>query len=383
MRSRALHRTMSESKSPNGHISNNSELFNPMTIGHYEIPNRVTMAALTRSRAGESGIPTDLHTEYYSQRAGNGLIVSEGTFPELTTRAFPGQAGIETAEQQRGWSEVADAVHKKGGTIFMQIMHAGRLSHDTLTGGPQPEAPSAIASGTAVRDFEARKPCPVPRALETGEIPRVVEQFRVASRRAIDAGLDGVEIHGANGYLLHEFLGSESNQRTDNYGGSPENRARLLAEILHAVSDEIGADRLGVRLSPRNNIQGEIDGEGAEALASYSALLEEIESLGLAYVSFLYPHPEDEFIAELRRKARSNGTTKVILNSGFGEVTQRDDAIEQMSRENVDAVAIGRMIIANPDLAHRWANDLELNAPDPETFYVGGARGYTDYPFAE
>lgn len=374
---------MSEQQTSNGSTQTSTELYSPLSLGRYEIPNRVTMAALTRSLAGESGVPTELHTEYYSQRAGNGLVVTEGTFPEVTARAFPGQAGIETAEQQQGWREVADAVHQKGGTIFMQIMHAGRLSHATLTGGVPPEAPSAIASGTAVRDFEARKPCPVPRALETEEIPRVIEQFRAAARRAVDAGLDGVEIHGANGYLLHEFLGSESNQRTDNYGGSPENRARLLVEILRAVAEEIGADRLGVRLSPRNNIQGVVDGDDAEALASYSVLLDEVAQLGLAYVSFLYPHPEDDFIADLRQKVRANGKTKVIFNTGFAEVTQREDAIEQMSRENVDAVAIGRMVIANPDLSYRWENDLALNEPDPDTFYVGGARGYTDYPFAD
>ena len=380
--SRALQSNMHEPQASNKTETVAAELFTPLTIGRYEIPNRVTMAALTRSRAGESGNPTELHAEYYSQRAGNGLVVTEGTFPEVTTRAFPGQAGIETAEQQQGWRAVVDAVHDKGGTIFMQIMHAGRLSHASLAGGAQPEAPSAIASGTAVRDFESRKPCAVPRALETAEIPRVIEQFRAAARRAIDAGLDGVEIHGANGYLLHEFLGSESNRRTDNYGGSAENRARLLVEILHAVAEEIGADRLGVRLSPRNNIQGEIDGEDADALASYSVLLDEISALGLAYVSFLYPHKEDDFIADLRSRARSNGKTKVVFNTGFAEVTQRDDAIEQISRPNVDAVALGRMVIANPDLAHRWKHDLKLNTPDPDTFYTGGARGYTDYPFA-
>ena len=157
----------------------------------------------------------------------------------------------------------------------------------------------------------------------------------------------------------------------------------MLVEILHAVAEEIGADRLGVRLSSRNNIQGEVDGEDADALASYSVLLDEISALGLAYVSFLYPHEEDDYIADLRSRARSNGKTKVIFNTGFAEVTQREDAIEQMSRENVDAVAIGRMIIANPDLSYRWENDLALNEPAPDTFYVGGARGYTDYPFVD
>lgn len=361
-----------------------SDLFKPLSLGRYELANRVTMAALTRSRAGESGIPTELHAEYYSQRASNGLVVTEGTFPAVSTRAFPGQAGIETAEQQAGWAKVADAVHAKGGTIFMQMMHAGRLSHTTLAEGAQPEAPSAIASGTAVRDFEARKDCPVPRALETSEIPRVIEQFHAAARRAVDAGIDGVEIHGANGYLLHEFMGAVSNQRTDEYGGSPENRARLLIELTQALVEEIGADRVAIRLSPKMNAQGPIDPEDndAEVAATYGAYLDGIKDLNIAYVSLLWGFEENELIQNLAEKARANGTTRVLFNTGFPTVTQLSDAAALIERPYVDAVVVGRMILANPDLSRRWEEGLELNEPDPTTFYVGGAHGYTDYPFA-
>lgn len=367
-----------------------SDLFKPpLSLGRYELANRVTMAALTRSRAGESGIPpTELHAEYYSQRVSNGLVVTEGTFPAVSTRAFPGQAGIETAEQQAGWARVADAVHAKVGTIFMQMMHAGRLSHTTLSNGPQPEAPSAIASGTAVRDFETRKDCPVPpRALETSEIPRIIEQFRAAARRAVDAGIDGVEIHGANGYLLHEFMGAVSNQRTDEYGGSPENRARLLIELTQALVEEIGADRVAIRLSPpKMNAQGPIDPEDndAEVAATYGAYLDGIKDLNIAYVSLLWGFEENALIQNLAEKARANGTTRVLFNTGFPPtVTQLSDAAALIERPPyVDAVVVGRMILANPDLSRRWEEGLELNEPDPATFYVGGAHGYTDYPFA-
>ena len=261
-----------------------SSLFDSLEVGRLTLPNRLVMAPLTRSRAGRDGIPTSLHETYYSQRASFGLIVTEGVFPTVTRRAFPGQTGIDTPEQIAGWRRVADAVHEAGGRIFMQVMNAGRLSHASLQEGTQPVAPSAVASGTAVRDFESRKDCPVPRALDTDELPRIVDEFRQAARNAIDAGMDGVEIHGANGYLLHEFLSPNSNLREDAYGGSPEKRYRLIEEILRAAADEIGADRVGIRLSPQNNIQGIEEVDDSDVVATYGGLLDATADLGLRLV---------------------------------------------------------------------------------------------------
>ncbi|OFQ91102.1 alkene reductase [Corynebacterium sp. HMSC056E09] len=336
------------------------------------------MAALTRSRAGRDGVPTQLHERYYTQRASMGLIVTEGVFPAVTSRAFPGQPGIETSEQIAGWRRVAKSVHDSGGRIFMQVMNGGRLSHASLLEGAEPAAPSALASGTAVRDFESRKECPVPRALDSEEMPRIIDEFRQAARNAIDAGMDGVEIHGANGYLLHQFLSPSSNHRDDAYGGSPQHRYRLVEEILRAVAEEIGADRLALRLSPQNNIQGIEESDVEDVRATYGGLLRAIEDLGLAYVSFLHAEPTGELITELSTLVRANGKTRVILNSGFGRITQREEA-EQLVQYG-DAVAVGRLAISNPDLVRRWQEELPVTAPDESTFYTGGERGYTDYP---
>ncbi|WP_083312477.1 alkene reductase [Corynebacterium sp. HMSC056E09] len=353
-------------------------LFDSLELGRLTLPNRVTMAALTRSRAGRDGVPTQLHERYYTQRASMGLIVTEGVFPAVTSRAFPGQPGIETSEQIAGWRRVAKSVHDSGGRIFMQVMNGGRLSHASLLEGAEPAAPSALASGTAVRDFESRKECPVPRALDSEEMPRIIDEFRQAARNAIDAGMDGVEIHGANGYLLHQFLSPSSNHRDDAYGGSPQHRYRLVEEILRAVAEEIGADRLALRLSPQNNIQGIEESDVEDVRATYGGLLRAIEDLGLAYVSFLHAEPTGELITELSTLVRANGKTRVILNSGFGRITQREEA-EQLVQYG-DAVAVGRLAISNPDLVRRWQEELPVTAPDESTFYTGGERGYTDYP---
>ncbi|MDK8898306.1 alkene reductase [Corynebacterium sp. MSK004] len=353
-------------------------LFDSLELGRLTLPNRVTMAALTRSRAGRDGVPTQLHERYYAQRASMGLIVTEGVFPAVTSRAFPGQPGIETPEQIAGWRRVAKSVHDSGGRIFMQVMNGGRLSHTSLLEGAEPAAPSALASGTAVRDFESRKECPVPRALDSEEMPRIIDEFRQAARNAIDAGMDGVEIHGANGYLLHQFLSPSSNHRDDAYGGSPQKRYRLVEEILRAVAEEIDADRLALRLSPQNNIQGIEESDTEDVRATYGGLLRAIEDLGLAYVSFLHAEPTSELITELSTHVRANGKTRVILNSGFGRITQREEA-EQLVQHG-DAVAVGRLAISNPDLVRRWQEELPVTAPDESTFYTGGERGYTDYP---
>ncbi len=357
-----------------------SSLFDSLQLGRLTLPNRIIMAPLTRSRAERDGVPTSLHETYYTQRSSLGLIVTEGVFPKVSRRAFPGQPGIDTAEQIAGWRRVADSVHEAGGHIFMQVMNAGRLSHASLQEGTEPVAPSAVASGTAVRDLESRKDCPVPRALDTTELPGIIDEFRHAARNAIDTGMDGVEIHGANGYLLHQFLSPNSNLREDSYGGSPEKRFRLIEEILRAVADEIGADRVAIRLSPQNNIQGIEEVDAADVLATYGGLLDATADLGLAYVSFMHADPAGELMTELISRARANGRTRVILNHGFGPLPDRD-AAERLIQQ-ADAAVVGRLAISNPDLVRRWQEGLPVTAPDESTFYTGGEKGYTDYPFS-
>ncbi|MCG7259510.1 MULTISPECIES: alkene reductase [unclassified Corynebacterium] len=357
-------------------------LFTPLELGRFTLNNRVTMAALTRQRAGHSAVPNELHTKYYSQRASAGLVVTEGTFPAWTNRAFPGQAGIANEEQAAGWKGVANAVHDAGGVLFMQIMHGGRTSHPDLIDGAQAEAPSALGWDGQVRGFAGKMDAPVPRALEVDELPRIVEEFRRAARRAIDAGVDGVEVHNANGYLLHEFLAPSANQREDEFGGSPENRWRLPEMVIRAIVEEIGADRVGVRFSPGHNVQGVIEDDEEDMLATYGGLLDALAPVNLAYVSFLHAQPEGELIATLANKARANGVTKVLMNDGFGTVTTKEDAQRELALDYVDAVVVGRQLIANPDLVRRWQEGLALNEPDQDTFYMGGERGYTDYPTA-
>lgn len=356
-----------------------TSLFTTLELGCFRLKNRMTMAALTRQRAGHSGVPSDMHVRYYSQRASAGLVVTEGAFPAWTNRAFPGQAGIADDEQAAGWREVANEVHNSGGVIFMQLMHGGRTSHPDLIDGAQAEAPSALDWGGEVRGFSGKMDAPMPRALETKEIPRIVEEFRAAARRAVDAGVDGVEIHNANGYLLHEFLAPSANQRDDEFGGSPENRWRLPEMVIRAVVDEIGADRVGVRFSPGHNVQGVIEEDEADMVATYGGLIDAITPLNLAYVSFLHAEPEGELMSTLANKARANGVTKVLMNDGFGTVTTKEDAQRELELDYVDAVVVGRQFIANPDLVRRWHEDLVLNEPDQATFYMGGERGYTDY----
>ena len=355
------------------------DLFDPLPLGGLTLPNRVTMAPLTRQRAGEDGVPGDLHVEYYRQRASAGLIVSEGVFPTVDSRAFPGQPGLEDEAQQAGWARVADAVHEAGGRIFVQVMHGGRMCHPDLLRGAEPVAPSAIAPGVPVRGFSGKTDGPVPRALETEELPGIAAAFASAARRAVDAGADGVEVHGANGYLLHEFTAASSNHRTDAYGGSPENRARLTVEVVRAVAAEIGAERTALRLSPEHDVQGVLEQDRADVLATYGAILDGVADLDLAYLSLLHRDVAGDLVAALR--TRFGGP--VLLNSGFSEVTGAAEARRIVEGGLADAAVVGRALIANPDLVRRWREDRETNAPDPSTFYVGGAHGYTDYPSLE
>ncbi len=351
-------------------------LFTPLTLGELELSNRVVMAPLTRVRSGSAGVPGPLVVEHYRQRASLGLIVTEGAYPSHAGQGFPGQPGLVTPEQLDGWKNVADAVHAEGGRIVAQVMHAGRVTHEGTTGGREVVAPSAIAIDGETRTYDGKQPYPVPRALTAEELPAIVEEFVQASRDAIAAGLDGVEIHSANGYLLHEFLSPASNQRDDVYGGSPANRARFVIEVVTAVAAAIGVGRVGIRISPEHNIQDALEPDSADVLATYGALVDGIAPLKTAYLSILHKDPAGELVQDLR--ARFDGP--VLVNSGFGAVTTREEALAILHDGHADAVAVGRPALANPDLVRRWQEDLPLNDADPLTFYGDGAAGYTDYP---
>ncbi|MBF4575015.1 alkene reductase [Frondihabitans sp. VKM Ac-2883] len=352
------------------------DLFTPAVFGDLRLDNRVTMAPLTRLRSSESGVPGDLVVEYYAQRASFGMIVSEGVWPVQEGKAYPGQPGIETDEQVEAWQVVTSAVHARGGTIVLQLMHGGRVSHTDITGTDRIVAPSAIAIEGETHTAEGKVAFPVPHALTIDELADVKEQLVVGARNAIRAGFDGVEIHSANGYLLHEFLAPGGNERDDQYGGSPENRARFVIEVVKAVREAIGAGRTGIRISPAHNIQGIAETDPADVHETYGILIDALAPLDLAYVSILQADLEGALVTDLHE--RFGGA--FVVNSGFGQVTTRAEATELIESAHADAIAVGRLAIANPDLVERWQAEADENEPNPGTFYGPGAEGYTDYP---
>ena len=354
-----------------------SRAFENAQVGRWTLPQRFVMAPLTRNRAGEGGVPTDLNVEYYRQRAGAGLIITEGTQPSAVGQGYLGTPGIHSDEQVAGWAKVTGAVHAEGGRLFIQLMHAGRIAHPDNKNGLESVAPSALPAPGKMVTANGQVDHPTPRALETDEVPGIVADFVHAARQAMAAGADGVEVHAANGYLLHQFLAPSSNTRTDGYGGSPENRARLTIEVTRAVAEAIGADHVGIRISPAHNIQGVLEEDPADVQATYDVLVTGIADLGLAYLSIL-ADPEADLLRDLRQ--RFGGP--VIINSGFGDLTTLDAVERLLERDLGDLVAVGRPFLANPDLARRWREGIELNEPNPDTFYGGGAEGYTDYPAA-
>jgi 2,4-dienoyl-CoA reductase-like NADH-dependent reductase (Old Yellow Enzyme family) len=351
------------------------DLFSPLAAGDLSLANRIVMAPLTRTRADADGVPTDVMVEHYAQRASVGLIVSEGTFPSPAGKGFDGQPGLVTAEQLAGWRKVTDAVHAEGGLIVAQVMHAGRVTHPDITGLPV-EAPSALAIAGETRAAGSKVAYPVPLALGTDELPGIVDAFVSGSQNAVDAGFDGVELHAANGYLLHEFLGATSNVRTDEYGGTPENRIRLVVEVVEAVVARLGAGRVGIRISPERNIQDLIEDDIADVETVYGGLMDALAPLGLAFVSVLHPEPAGALVQGLR--ARFGGP--FLVNTGFAEATTRDEAVAMMADSLGDAVVVGRALIANPDLVRRWKDELGQNDLDFSTIYAEGPIGYTDYP---
>ncbi|MBA8815265.1 2,4-dienoyl-CoA reductase-like NADH-dependent reductase (Old Yellow Enzyme family) [Microbacterium halimionae] len=353
------------------------QLFTPLDLGALTLPNRIVMAPMTRTRSGEDGVPGAIVAEYYAQRAGAGLIITEGVFTSSESRAYPGQPGIVTNAQQQGWADVAAAVHAEGGRVFMQLMHGGRVAHMKITDTDRIVAPSAIAINGEVRLADgSRTPFPTPHALTTDELAEVRAEFVETARRAVAAGLDGVEIHAANGYLLHEFLAPSSNQRTDGYGGSPDARAKFVIEVAEAVVAEIGADRVGIRISPSHNIQDIVETDPDDVKSTYLALVRGIRPLGLSYLSILHAEPAGDLVQSIRQEFAG----AFVVNTGFGAITTREDAEAFIADGIADAVAVGRPLISNPDLADRWKSGAEETPVDPATLYGSSAVGYTDYP---
>ncbi|CAN5192061.1 alkene reductase [soil metagenome] len=353
-------------------LARDSALLKPVQIGDTATENRIFMAQLTRSRADADGTPSVLAAQYYAQRAQAGLIISEATAVcEQANGAYMSTPGIYTDRHQDKWAEIASAVHGAGGKMFVQLWHVGRMAHPEISGF-EVVGPSPIAADLLTHTPSGKQPLPVPRALRIDEIESIVQQFRVAARRAVDAGMDGVEIHGANGYLLHEFSSDVVNQRTDVYGGSPQNRARFTAEVVEAVAAEIGAGRVGLRLSPGNTAG---DMRENDTVGTYEALLDRISPLGLAYLHLLI-HPDDPAFGALRGAWPGS----LVLNTG----RDRDASfcqLEELAEWGViSAAAVGRSFLANPDLIDRLKVGAELNEPDVATFYAPGPAGYTDYP---
>lgn len=347
------------------------DLFAPYQLGSLELANRLVMAPLTRNRAGAGEAPTELAAEYYGQRASAGLIISEGTQPCAIGQGYPHTPGMHTGGQVAGWALVADAVHAQGGRIFVQLMHAGRISHQSIT-GLRPVAPSAVTPAGEVYTEQGMKPFEQPRALESIELPGVIAEYVDAARRAMKAGLDGVELHAANGYLLQQFLADGSNTRTDEYGGSPQRRARFVVEVATAVAAAIGAGKVGIRISPRSRFN---DMTETEAEQTYAALLDGLNPLGLLYLHIL-EGPDTDF----RELLRKQWDGSVIFNTGFTGPSDLATAQEAIDSGAADLFCIGRGFLANPDLVERLRTGAELNEPDLKTFYAGGAKGYTDYP---
>ena len=363
-------------------------LFSPLEVGPYQLQHRVVMAPLTRMRADRSSFaPRALNAEYYGQRATpGGLIVAEASPVMVTGRGNPGTPGIYSDAQVAGWRGVAEAVHAKGGLIFLQLWHVGRVSHSSFQpGGALPVAPSAVAitgHGILAMTADGRMvPYETPRALETSEIGEIVAAFRQAAKNAHTAGFDGVEIHGANGYLLEQFLQSHTNLRTDRYGGSIENRARLLLEIAEAAIGVWGANRVGVRLSPYGiaNGSGEVD-----PMPLYAHVVKALDSLGLAYLHFIEPRSSGAGRAEVNWTNVPSAMVlfrplwRGVLIAAGGFIGESAEAA--IAQSAADAIAFGRIFIANPDLPRRLRHGFPLNSYNRATFYGGEAAGYTDYP---
>ena len=358
------------------------DLFSPFELGPLSLPSRIVMAPMTRSRASADGVPSAMAPEYYSQRASAGLIITEASQVSRQGVGYIRTPGIHTDAMVNAWREVTDAVHGAGGRIFLQLWHVGRTSHPDFHGGELPVAPSAIGYDGEVFTPEGPKKIVTPRALEADEIPGIVADFARGAANAMRAGFDGVEIHGANSYLLDQFLRDGSNRRTDRYGGSIENRARFPLEVTEAVIDAVGAERVGYRINPLNlPPMGMIDGDPK---ATFGYLVERLNGLRIAYLHVLEPLPGSSLPIpaamlpdeRLTPHFRTLFDGPIIANGGYN----RASANAALASGEADLVAFGASFLANPDLPRRLQEDAPLNAPDRDTFYQGEERGYIDYP---
>ncbi|EJM67578.1 NADH:flavin oxidoreductase [Pseudomonas sp. GM50] len=351
-------------------------LFTPYTLGALTLSNRVVLAPLTRNRAGKGFVPSEFAAAYYSQRASAGLLISEASQISQQGQGYQDSPGIYTQSQIEGWRKVTDAVHAKGGRIFLQLWHVGRVSHvDLQQQGAAPVAPSALRPATKVFVNNRFEDVSEPRALETDELPGIVNDFRQAAANAIAAGFDGVEIHGANGYLLDQFIKDGANLRTDAYGGSIANRARLLLEVTAAVAAEIGADRTGIRLSPVSPANGV---SSSNPQAQFDYIVDQLNALDIAYLHVVEgatggPRDVAPFDFDALRQRFKN---TYIANNGY----DLDLATARLAHDKADLIAFGRPFIGNPDLVERLKTGAPLSAFDPSTLYGGGAAGYIDYP---
>jgi N-ethylmaleimide reductase len=349
-------------------------LFEPLRVGAMEVPNRMFMAPLTRCRAEAGHVPGALMAEYYAQRATAGLIIAEATMAMEGNSAFYAEPGIYSEAQLAGWKAVTDAVHGAGGRIFLQIWHGGRACHPLFNNGAQPVAPSAIAiTNDEVHTPEGKKPYAVPRELSDDELPGIVAGFKKAATKAKAAGFDGVEVHGANGYLLDEFLRDGANKRTGAYGGSLPNRARLLLEVIEAAAGVWGADRVGVRNSPLNSFNSMND---SDWIGLVTWLGEKLSGYGLAYWHMMRADFLGQQSGDVITAARAAYRGVLVGNMGYSA----QEAAEAIAAKKLDAVAFGTPFLANPDLPARVKAGVELTEPDAATFYSPGAKGYTDYP---
>ena len=351
-------------------------LFSPCRVGDLELSNRIVMSAMTRSRAVEGNVPHPAAATYYAQRASAGLIITEGSQVSPQAVGYIRTPGIHSPQQVIGWKKVTDAVHNAGGKIFLQLWHVGRASHPDLLGGELPVAPSAMPVEGQVFTPQGFKKVPIPRALELKEIPSIVEQYRKGAQNAKSAGFDGVELHGANGYLLDQFLRDGSNKRTDKYGGSLENRARLPLEVTEAVIAVWGHERVGYKISPQFPFLSMSD---TNPLKTFSYLAQELSKIRIGYLNLaefvtgpIAPAPDARLAPTIRQIFK--GT--LILNGGY-DARSGNEAIE---KGNADLIAFGALFLANPDLPERFRRNAPLNTPDRATFYAGEEKGYIDYP---
>ncbi|MFD5321204.1 alkene reductase [Streptomyces sp. NPDC127098] len=360
------------------HAPESAALLEPTRLGPLDLPNRLVMAPLTRNRAGADGVPGDLMVTYYAQRASAGLIIAEATTPNATGQTYPDIPGLHTGAQVAGWRRVTDAVRAAGGRMFVQLQHGGRVGHPDNS-GLVPVAPSPIPLPETIHTPTGRQPSVTPREMSLHDIRATVADFAAAARNARAAGFEGVEVHAANGHLLHQFLAANTNHRTDAYGGSVAGRVRFAVQVVRAVAEAIGQDRVGLRISPRNTVNGIAEGETEEL---YPALVDALSDLELAYLHVVFADADDALYQELTK--RWPGTLMANPNLGWGGPLPADGgraAGERLLAAGADVIALGRAFIANPDLVER----LRLGAPlnplrDGQLMYVGGPTGYTDYP---